>query len=364
MAEIWRQLSSWFWQPYFWLPRGLQWEDLRPSATFQYPDYNDVWTYPFALAAVFLVFRSLIINPLILQPLAHKCGISSARTRPPASNEVLEKIFNLYKNKVPQNVITESSVSLKWHERQVERWLRRRYISSCPTKFDKFCDCGFQFLFHSVYFVMGWGVMYTKDWVWDISQCWENYPHHEIDSDVWWYYMTGLAFFWSSTAWSISEIGNSDNVKMYLHHLFTILLMTFSWTCNFTRIGSLVLLVHECADIPSLIAKMFLYAKIEKPVNPLFMIFMTMWIITRMGLYPFWILRSVFFEAYHYTWMPAAFVFYGLLTGLLVLNLLWTWIIIHVMIRKITAGKLEDIRSEDEHMSENSDEEIYSKKIE
>ena len=197
--------------------------------------------------------------------------------------------------------------------------------------------------------------MHSKEWVWEISLCWENYPHHEIENDIWWYYMIGLAFFWSTTAWSISEIGNGDNVKMYLHHLFTILLMTFSWTCNFIRIGSLVLLVHECVDIPSLLAKMFLYAKIEAPVNPLFIIFMVMWLSTRTGLYPFWILRSVFFEAYHYTWMPAAFVFYSLLSGLLVLNILWTCIILKVMVRKITAGKLEDVRSDNEYLSDSSE---------
>ena len=36
---------------------------------------------------------------------------------------------------------------------------------------------------------------------------------------------------------------------MFIHHLTTIGLLGFSWICNLTRIGTLVLAVHDCADI-------------------------------------------------------------------------------------------------------------------
>ena len=36
---------------------------------------------------------------------------------------------------------------------------------------------------------------------------------------------------------------------MFIHHIATIALMCFSWIGNLTRIGSLVLVVHDCADI-------------------------------------------------------------------------------------------------------------------
>jgi len=36
---------------------------------------------------------------------------------------------------------------------------------------------------------------------------------------------------------------------MFIHHVTTIALMSFSWTCNLTRVGTLVLAVHDCADI-------------------------------------------------------------------------------------------------------------------
>ena len=41
----------------------------------------------------------------------------------------------------------------------------------------------------------------------------------------------------------------SDFVEMFIHHITTILLMGLSWTCNLTRVGTLVLVIHDVADI-------------------------------------------------------------------------------------------------------------------
>lgn len=35
---------------------------------------------------------------------------------------------------------------------------------------------------------------------------------------------------------------------MFVHHMTTITLMAFSWTCNLIRVGTLVLLIHDVAD--------------------------------------------------------------------------------------------------------------------
>lgn len=38
---------------------------------------------------------------------------------------------------------------------------------------------------------------------------------------------------------------------MLLHHLLTVSLIQFSYLCNFAKIGSLVLFLHDWADIPT-----------------------------------------------------------------------------------------------------------------
>ena len=48
---------------------------------------------------------------------------------------------------------------------------------------------------------------------------------------------------------------------MFAHHLVTISLMIFSIICNFTRIGCLILVIHDSADYWLEFAKVSLYAK-------------------------------------------------------------------------------------------------------
>ena len=76
-----------------------------------------------------------------------------------------------------------------------------------------------------------------------------NYPHHKIDRDVWWYYMIELSFYWSLCISQFYDVKRKDFWEMFIHHVTTIALMAFSWTCNLTRVGTLVLVIHDCADI-------------------------------------------------------------------------------------------------------------------
>ena len=37
---------------------------------------------------------------------------------------------------------------------------------------------------------------------------------------------------------------------MIIHHVATMALLYFSWVMNFVRIGTLVLIIHDAADVP------------------------------------------------------------------------------------------------------------------
>ena len=69
-----------------------------------------------------------------------------------------------------------------------------------------------------------------------------------VTNDVWWYYMCGSAFYWSLMLSQFFDNKRKDYWVMFIHHLSTICLLGFSWTCNLTRIGTLVLVLHDCAD--------------------------------------------------------------------------------------------------------------------
>ncbi|KAK7081270.1 Ceramide synthase 5 [Halocaridina rubra] len=351
----WQSVAATFWHPDFWLPLGIKWEDLKSTENFQYPDFSDVWVYPLALSAVYIFLRAFILEPIFFVPLARFAGISNRRRPPPEENDIYEDIYQRYKTSPPHSTLEEAAQAMDVPTRKVERWLRRRHAAVRATKYEKFMDCAYDLVCHTCLCAFGFVIMKTKPWLWNITLCWEDYPHHSIDTNVWWYYMLRLAYYWSATIMHVPTPGRvlQDVIPMVLHHLFTILLMVFSWTCNFVRIGTLVLLVHECADIPLLAAKMFKHAGIESCTDILFAVFVILWVLTRCLIYPLWIMHSVFFEATTYMFMPSAYIFLGLLTGLLLLNLLWTVLIMGIIIRKVKAGTLEDFRSSAEEYSDN-----------
>lgn len=48
-----------------------------------------------------------------------------------------------------------------------------------------------------------------------------------------------------------------DRVEMTIHHVVTIILILYSFTVNFTRIGVMIMLLHDVCDIFMEIAKLF-----------------------------------------------------------------------------------------------------------
>ncbi|XP_045597413.1 ceramide synthase 6 [Procambarus clarkii] len=348
VGEFLRKVSKTVWRADFWLPSGISWQDLQSTQDLHFPEFRDVWIYPLLFGLVFLLIQHLLVEPLVLGPLARAAGIRNWRPPPPQPNASLEVLFCKHGRKVPEVVLLEALRASNLSVRQAEKWLRTRYIATRQNKYNLFLNSGVIAITHIVFFISGWLIMYSKPWVWNITLCWEDYPYHNVDDDVWWYYMTVLSYFW---AVSVSEIVHprrktDGKLKIIVHHVTTVMLMTFSWICNFTRIGTVVLLVHECADIPLLLAKMCVYARRQRAANVLYAVFMVLWLVTRCVIYPFWVMRSVFFEATTYMFMPSAYIFFALLTAVGLLNLMWTVLILRTVIRIIRKkGPLKEERS-------------------
>ncbi|XP_042883053.1 ceramide synthase 2-like [Penaeus japonicus] len=346
-GQLWISLSRCFWREDFWLPEGLTWDDLRSTDHLHYPDPFDIWFYPILYGGVYFLFCRWVLEPLIFAPMATLLRVSNKRWPRPQPNDILEKLYHKYRMKVPLNELTKSTEMTGLTERQIEWWLRRRYKSQRFNQHDMFVGCGVKLFAHVFFAVYGYAIMFSKPWVLDITLCWENYPYHTLEGDIWWYYVTVLAVYWKLSVLEFLKPGRKqdDQLFMIIHHALTVLLMTFSWTCNFMRIGSLVLMVHEIADVPLLAAKMCKYAGWNSGADAMFALFFVIWIATRCVLYPFWIMRSVFFDAPRYMFMPSAYVFIGLLTGLLLLNVIWSWLVVGVVVRKVWGGELRDFRS-------------------
>ncbi|OXU26390.1 hypothetical protein TSAR_013424 [Trichomalopsis sarcophagae] len=359
--EIARNISSAFWSPQIWLPPNISWADIEPTPENRFADYRHL-LYPLPMALVLLVMRyALERGRFCFAPFGRSLGIKTSRSKKAAPNPILDKAYNGKKIKQKQEnhnmletyeicelQITALAKQLDWSERQVERWLRLRRAQDKPSTLTKFCENSWRCLYYTYSFFFGLFILWDKPWLWNINHCYYNYPYHPLSNDVWWYYMVSMAFYWSLSFSQYFDVKRKDFWQMFVHHIATIVLMSFSWVGNLTRIGSLVLLVHDCADIFLEAAKMAKYANYQRLCDFIFAFFTVLWIVTRMGVYPFWIIYSTSIEAPKIVPMfPAYYIFNFLLSLLLVLHTFWTWLILKIAYNAFYAGQMEgDIRSD------------------
>ena len=120
------------------------------------------------------------------------------------------------------------------------------------------------------------------------------------------------------------------------------------------------LLFHECADIPLAGFKLFFYTKRENLANACEIPFFTLWLATRMYLYPRYILGTVYssYGEVGHNW-PAYTLLLVMITVLFIVHLLWTKEMIPVIFGKLFMAKtIVDTRSSGEEMSESDECEV------
>jgi hypothetical protein len=338
-----------FWEDSIWLPPNTTWKDVEPTKDGVYTEFTDLW-YPIPVAFAILLLR-YVFERYIFKPLGLAFGIKDSKHAKPSTNSVLENQFNLSKRtKSYQIDIPKLAVELNMRERQIEYWLKRRRLYGKPTTMQKFCETGWRWFYYSSVFIYGVICLWDKPWLWNIRYCWYNYPHHDVPKEVWWYYMVELSFYWSLSFSQFFDVKRKDFVEMFIHHVTTIALLCFSWTCNLFRCGTLVLIIHDFADIFLESAKLCHYAKLNTVCDIIFAIFAVCWIITRLGIFPIWILYSTTVEAPQMLEMfPAYYIFNVLLTILLVLHVIWTYFILKIAYNAVYANKekgVSDSRSD------------------
>ncbi|KAJ8950754.1 hypothetical protein NQ318_011247 [Aromia moschata] len=358
MAHYYRTFMNTFWSEYIWLPPNITWADIAPNASMdiQHTDYRDLF-FPLPMALIILGLRYLL-EKYWFGPVGISLGIKDTRPKKAPENPVLEKAYaqsKKWKHKQMQGLAKQLDMS----ERQVERWLRLRKGQNKPSTLTKFCENSWRCLYYTFSFTYGITVLWDKPWLWDINECWNGFPHQNVTSDIWWYYMISMSFYWSLCVSQFFDVKRKDFWQMFIHHIATIILMWLSWVVNVFRIGTLVLVVHDCPDIFLEATKMAKYAGYQRLCDALCAILTVLWIVTRLGIFPFWIIRNTSIDAPKIVPMfPAYYIFNSLLILLLLLHCFWTYLILKLVYNSLKAGKMEgDIRSSSDNYSEETNHE-------
>lgn len=121
---------------------------------------------------------------------------------------------------------------------------------------------------------------------------------------------------------------------MFLHHIVTLTLLIYSLVTNFSRLGSLVIVLHDTVDIWLELAKLGQYSKMNTLSDFCFNMFGGVWFVTRIVMFPLIILRTTSFNALNYfDPFPAYYVLNSLLYLLQVMHIIWFQMIVKAAYR-------------------------------
>jgi hypothetical protein len=241
-------------------------------------------------------------------------------------------------------------------------WNRKRN-SIMKTKISKFSEAAWRLTFYAYFCYVGYLALFTPTtaiWIQDTHNHWIGWPYHVMSEMVEYYYQVELGSYIHQLLWT--EVSRSDSLQMILHHLTTIALIVFSYLANYTRIGASILLLHDTADVFLEGAKVCHYisqgakgrffrsfGKIGADV--LFVVFAVTFFVTRLMLYPRFIVYSAYVESMEvfgtYS-MSGYVVFTGLLTILQALHIFWFYLIAKMIYEMVKDGRGGDVRSSDD----------------
>ncbi|TIB16718.1 hypothetical protein E3P89_00240 [Wallemia ichthyophaga] len=222
------------------------------------------------------------------------------------------------------------------------------------------------------------------DWT---QHFWLDYPHTKMNKINKIYYLAQAAF-WVQQLFVLNiEKRRKDHWQMFTHHCITVSLVVSSYVTNYTRVGQAILVTMDQSDIfldvskaqsytHSLTfiqgAKVLKYMGWEKLCDATFLAFMFSWVFTRQIVFGR-IIWSVWVEAplhIQHLWEPSVGHYYsyalhrlflGLLLGLQFILFFWLILIIKVAIKFVRSNNVEDIRSDDEEDSEDSNTALQNK---
>nr|CDS22675.1 lag1 longevity assurance 5 [Echinococcus granulosus] len=129
------------------------------------------------------------------------------------------------------------SKKLDVSDAKVSYWFRAKRNSVKFPIIVKFAESGWRFSFYFCLFSYGICCLYQEPFLYDTSEFFRAYPHHEMSRCIFWYYMIELAYYVSGLIWVFVEVKRKDFIVMLTHHVVTVI-----------RIGSVIMLLHDSAD--------------------------------------------------------------------------------------------------------------------
>ena len=239
------------------------------------------------------------------------------------------------------------------------------------AKVQKFAQSALEMVFYGTFTIIGALLVPQQPWFWPSTEWWRGTPTKTLATSaaLRCYYLAYGARYVAAMANVLMEHKRKDFWEMQLHHVATILVIVSSYTTGWTRVGAVIMLVLDPADVPLHAAKCAKYVgdargnkRYQLAADVLFGIFMLTFFVMRLVMYPY-VVWSAGFEARKFFTPNAAYYFcVALLCVLLFLQVYWFGLIVKVAHRVVVAGAAEDVRSDDDESDDDQADDDAKKK--
>ena len=246
---------------------------------------------------------------------------------------------------------------------------------STKSKVQKFAQSCMEMVFYGSFTVFGALVVPGQTWFWPSKLWWSDHDSGKmlfVTDPLKAYYLLYAARYAQGIVSCLIEHKRKDFWEMQMHHAVTVSLIGISYGYGWNRVGAVVMSLLDPADVPLHVAKQFKYIgdarggttqkRMQLGADIFFVIFMVLFAIMRLGLYPYVVWSSHLEGPLYFEYGAGANACVALLYVLLGLQVYWFALILKVAIKVVTSGAAEDVRSDDEDEPEPEPEEDKKRK--
>jgi len=263
-------------------------------------------------------------------------------------------------------------------EKEVHRWLRAcsRHHHEVEANARRFRECLFPIFTKGFSLWFGVSAFYQKTWVYDRSMFYKGWPYDQgLDCcvpDMKFLYMFHVGWYtWKLYAQLFVDRKLKDFVPSMIHHFCAMGLLALSYYAGTMRGGTVVLILHDPADVVLSTGKLFRLIHQPLLLNVTFALLVVVWFTTRIVLFPYSPMMSAWVDFYeHHGGKNSSddFVIMTcclLMSALWVLHLHWFWLICQAACKTLHGVKeIRDSRSDFEDEKEKEEEEEEPRKEE
>lgn len=181
----------------------------------------------------------------------------------------------------------------------------------------------------------------------DTTYCWRDFTTQSVNDDLRRFYLMAIGFNCSEMLLLLYEARHPDFSEMLLHHIVSCFLTLYSYLLGYTRIGSLVLLLHGVVDIFIFASKAFVDTPHIRVIAVLYLALVLSYFYFRIYIFPVYIMRSAWVESvdvtgnFPYAWGFANFC----LVVLLLLHMYWFGLIGRMGLTFRRTGEARDLQA-------------------